>query len=133
MQTSVEEKSERIKTAFDYIKMKGLVTTQEDLAKKLGYDKATISQAFNASERHLTDALISKFCKIFTQINENWILGTNENMLKSDITQNNVEGDNIQGKNVTVSKSQTDKFLDLLQAKDEQINRLIGIIEKINS
>lgn len=48
------------------------------------------------------------------------------------VSQGNVNGDNIQGTNVTVHKTETDKLLDLLKKKDEQIDRLLGIIENIN-
>lgn len=48
------------------------------------------------------------------------------------ISQGNVNGDNIQGNNVTVHKTETDKLIDLLKKKDEQIDRLLGIIENIN-
>lgn len=61
-------------------------------------------------------------------------------VLNTIVNQNNIDGDNIQGHNVTVDKSHTDKFFDLLKAKDEQItkcqsqiDRLIGIIEKLNN
>jgi len=58
----------------------------------------------------------------------------------SIVNQNNVEGDNIHGTNVTVNKTQTDKLIEMIKTRDvqiskgqEQIDRLIGIIEKLNN
>jgi transcriptional regulator with XRE-family HTH domain len=124
---------DRLKKAFNYLKLEGLISTQEELGEKIGYDKATVSQALNGSKKHLTNSFISKFCKNFMQINEDWITEGKGEMLKSVINQNNIEGDNIQGSDFTVKKSETEIFFDLLKTKDEQINRLIGIIENFKS
>jgi transcriptional regulator with XRE-family HTH domain len=78
---------DRLKKAFNYLKLEGLVSTQEELSEKLGYDKATVSQAFNGSKRHLTNSFISKFCKKFIQIDEDWITEGRGKMLKSETEQ----------------------------------------------
>ena len=76
--------------------------------------------------------VLEKIFEKFPEINPLWLFTGEGEMLKNVITQNNVEGDNIQGNNFTVNKSETDKLLDLLKSKDEQINKLIEIIEKLN-
>jgi hypothetical protein len=43
--------------------------------------------------------------------------------IPNTIHQNNVNGDNIQGHNVTVTKSQTETLLESLRAKDEQLSK----------
>ena len=52
--------------------------------------------------------------------------------------QMNMHGDNINGNNVTVNKTDTEKMLDLLTSKEaslhksqEQIDRLISMLEKL--
>ena len=51
------------------------------------------------------------------------------NVFGDNIAQSNVHGDNINKDTFNA----TDKFIELLKAKDEQINKLINIIEKISS
>ncbi|MDR0658817.1 MAG: hypothetical protein LBG18_07805 [Mediterranea sp.] len=75
---------------------------------------------------------LNKISAIYPDLNLNWLKTGEGEMIKSVITQNNVDGDNIQGYNVNIKKTETEKLLDLLKTKDEQINRLIGIIEKSN-
>ena len=48
------------------------------------------------------------------------------------VVQQNQSGDNINGHSVTVNKTETDSFIELLKKKDEQIDRLLSIIEKLN-
>ena len=79
-----KEKAERLKKAFNYLKLEGIVKTQEGLGKMLGYDKATISQAFNGSIKHLTDSLVHEFCKKFRKINEDWINNNKGEMLRDN-------------------------------------------------
>ncbi|MCL1933573.1 MAG: hypothetical protein FWF53_07170 [Candidatus Azobacteroides sp.] len=88
---------------------------------------------------NITLKSLNKIETAYPELNINWLKTGEGDMVKSTVNQNNVEGDNIQGNNVTVNKSQTDKFLDLLKASDdqlsksqEQIDRLIGLLEKLN-
>lgn len=57
--------------------------------------------------------------------------------MKPSIFQNNQNGDNINGQSVTVNKTETDKLLEalnacheLLRKKDEQIDRLLTLLER---
>ena len=91
---------------------------------------------------------LNRISNKFPNLNIDWVLTGEGEMLKgSVVNQSNIVGDNIQGTNVTVNKSQTDKFLELLKTRDEQISksqeqitnsqaqidRLIGIIERLNN
>lgn len=65
-------------------------------------------------------------------INSQWIVtGDGEMFLDKKIIQQNKNGDNIQGHSVTVNKTETEYFIELLKKKDEQIDRLLTIIEKM--
>ena len=84
----------------------------------------------------------------FPELSREWLLYGEGTMLKSGnfsqnqekITQNNENGDNIQGQNVTVqsnTQSNVDEFLAIIKKQanqitksQEQIDRLISIIEK---
>ena len=84
----------------------------------------------------------------FPELSREWLLYGEGTMLKSGnfsqnqekVTQNNENGDNIQGQNVTVqsnTQSNVDEFLAIIKQQanqitksQEQIDRLISIIEK---
>jgi len=96
---------------------------------------------------NMTIKTLDKISSEYPDLNINWLKTGEGDMIKSVVNQNNVNGDNIQGNNVSVNKSQTDHFIDLLRAKDKQIDksqaqidrsqvqidRLIGLIEKLNN
>jgi hypothetical protein len=108
---------------------------QNAFEKKVGISNGYINNVKNS----IGSDIINKISSAYPELNTEWLVGGNGEMIKTVVNQNNVEGDNIHGHTVTVNKSQTDKFLDLLKTKDEQIcksqeqiDRLIGIIEKLN-
>lgn len=51
-------------------------------------------------------------------------------MLNNHITQTNQNGDNINSHNVTVNKTEVVQLIELLKKKDEQIDRLLTLLEK---
>lgn len=66
-------------------------------------------------------------------INIQWITtGEGDMTSENRVVQQNQSGDNINGHSVTVNKTETDSFIELLKKKDEQIDRLLSIIEKLN-
>lgn len=91
---------------------------------------------------------LNNVLKQFPELSREWLLYGEGEMLKSGnfsqnqekVTQNNENGDNIQGQNVTVqsnTQSNVDEFLAIIKQQanqitksQEQIDRLISIIEK---
>lgn len=73
----------------------------------------------------------------FPNLNKVWLLTGEGNMLNPSIVQNNQNGDNINGQSVKVeNKTDAEKLLDtikecheLLKKKDEQIDRLLTLLE----
>jgi transcriptional regulator with XRE-family HTH domain len=109
--------------------------SQGRFAEFIGVSKGYV----NNMTENPTQETIDKISEKFPELNIDWLIKEKGEMLKNIINQNNIEGDNIQGHDFTVNKSQADKFLDLLKTKDEQltksqvqIDRLIGIIENFN-
>lgn len=115
------------------------------LSRRLGMSSAQIFYDIRAGKCGISKELILKIKNQIPLINHVWLLtGDGEillnNMKEKQVVQNNVAGDNIQGGNVAVEKQQANEFIELLRNADirlaksqEQIDRLIGIIEKINS
>jgi hypothetical protein len=126
----METVKSRLVEFLSYLKM-----GQNAFEKKVGISNGYISKV----GKSIGSEIINKISTTYPELNTEWLLNGEGEMLKPIISQNNIEGDNIQGSNFTVNKSQTDKFLDLLKTKDEQLNKsqeqidkLISIIEKLN-
>ena len=101
--------------------------TQSALAKKLGVDIKTV-QNWEAGKTIPT----TKY-EIFRNLEaELTNLSVEAQTVNSGIgvQQTNQSGDNYQGDGMTVHKSDAD-YLSLLKKKDEQIDRLLAIIEKM--
>ncbi len=68
------DKKERINEAVAYLKYKGIVKTQEDIATKMGASRTNVSSALSGNERVLTDNFIARFCATFKEISYTWLL-----------------------------------------------------------
>ncbi|MDR2910730.1 MAG: hypothetical protein LBV47_05130 [Bacteroidales bacterium] len=108
---------------------------QTKFEEKTGLSRGLI----NKIKGNISLDTLQKITDNYPELNENW-LRTGEGEMIKQINQNNVNGDNIHGHNVSVGKTQADKLIDLLKTKDEQISksqeqidRLIGIIEKFGN
>lgn len=133
------EKTNRFKTIVLYLVGEGTVTSQKDLADKLGYPATTLSQIING-KMGTSDKFIAKLKHLQPNINEDWLLtGEGEMLLKSgqsvtvsgssNITQQNKNGDN--------HVSNDDRLISIIQEQShqlttsqEQITQLITIIRE---
>lgn len=80
------EKVERFNMAFEYLKSRGILHSQKDVALVMKSSETNISRAFNGNPKYLTDNFLRRFCKIFgTFINESWLIDEEGLMLKSTI------------------------------------------------
>lgn len=111
--------------------------TQVQIADMTGVNQSYVAALMN-NTKQFGKKTAQKWGDIFG-ISPNWLLTGEGEMMKPSIFQNNQNGDNINGQSVTVHKTETDKFIDtikecheLLRKKDEQLDRLISIIEKNN-
>ena len=84
----------------------------------------------NAKKTPLNSNAIENILSRLPQINACWILTGEGEMLNNHITQTNQNGDNINGHNVTVNKTEVVQLIELLKKKDEQIDRLLTLLEK---
>lgn len=78
------------------------------------------------------DDKLNNVLTMFPDLSRDWLIYGEGEMLNSSVIQNNQNGDNIHGHSVKVDKTETDSFIELLKKKDEQIDRLLSIIEKMN-
>lgn len=104
---------------------KGL--TQQKIADALG-----VSQSYVASLLNGQKAFGKKSAKTWSEkfgLSEGWLL-TGEGFITRKVIQNNLEGDNYQGDGMTINKNESDLYA-LLKKRDEQIDRLLDIIQKM--
>lgn len=128
--------SENIKKVILWLISQGIVDSQEQLAEKLGYNPSSVSQIVSGI-KPLSHKFADKICSLSEKINKDYLFAESDNILIGDNNnhQSTHAGHNINGNGNKVN-SETDKFLDLLRTRDEQltksqqqIDRLLSIIE----
>lgn len=78
----IMERKDRFETSFEYLKSKGFVHTQKDLAIKMEATPSNISRAFNGDAKTLTDKFMARFNDAFNNIfNIDWLLNGEGDML----------------------------------------------------
>ena len=79
------EASDRIRQAFEYLRFKKIVGTHEDIANKMGANRANVSAAINGSPRYLTKPFLRRFANTYSAyINEGWLLTGDGKMEKEE-------------------------------------------------
>lgn len=138
------KKEERLKVAIEFLKNQGKVHKQKDVAITMGASEATISNALKGDESKLTDRFLHRFNSAYGDIfNIEWLIKGEGEMLSSSIHQE-INGDNntqVAGNNNHVNSPATlDKAIDeiaaqrkLVEKSQEQIDRLLSIIENMNN
>lgn len=151
--------SDRLGEVVKYLRFKGFANTQKEVAELLGMSPANLSSALRGDSRYLTDGLATKVCTNFIFINKDWLLTGEGEMLRDGIVMQNMYGDNqIAGGDITNgaggnTTTTTNNYKDcggcetnllerameeigeqrkLLTKAQEQIDRLLSIIEKMN-
>lgn len=115
---------ERLKGFF---KEKGL--TQEQIASMLGVTQPYVNSLFTG-KREFGKQQAKKFEELFG-ISEAWLLTRNGEMVIDSVIQNNQNGNNIHGHTVNYQgENSTEKLIAMLQKKDEQIDRLLTLLER---
>ena len=104
--------------------------------KKIGYSlfgrTIDVSSAFVTSMRNsIQPDKVERIALNYPDLNIGWLLTGEGNMLRTDalgLLPESLGGD--EPIELEPSTNQTDKFLALLKAKDEQIDRLLGLLDK---
>lgn len=117
-----------------YFREKGI--TQEEIAARIGVSQSYVNALLN-DKKAFGKQQAKRWNELFG-LSVNWLLTGDGNMLSNTITQNNQNGDNIQGTSVTVNKTEKE-YLEIIKRQSEQlsksqeqIDRLLSIIEKLN-
>ena len=119
----MEDKQESLKSFF---KEKGL--TQEKVAELLGVSQAYVKSLFTGSKQ-FGKKQARRFEELFG-ISETWLLTGKGEMVIGTVVQNNQNGNNIHGNTVNYQgENSTEKLIEMLKKKDEQIDRLLSLLE----
>lgn len=125
--------SERIKKLEEFT---GLSLNK--LAAVIGIKSPQTFYDIKSGKHGISKDLADKIKAKYLNINMSWLLSGEGEMIPPSVIQNNQNGDNINGHSVNVEqKTEIEKFLDtikecheLLRKKDEQIDRLLSLLEK---
>lgn len=122
---------ERLNEALKVVFLRMGIYKKADMAEYLGYKSPYFSGIINGKEK-MSDSFLKTISEKL-HINIQWITtGEGDMTSENRVVQQNQSGDNINGHSVTVNKTETDSFIELLKKKDEQIDRLLSIIEKLS-
>ena len=77
-------RADRLKKAYNYLKYRGVISTQTDVAKAMNSTQPNISSALKGDEKVLTDSFLTRFSNSFEDISSSWLLTGNGDMLTSD-------------------------------------------------
>lgn len=109
----------------DFFKAQGL--TQQSIAERFGVSQSYVGSLLNGTTAFGKKAA-HKWAKEFG-LPEAWLL-TGEGAMAGEVVQSIQCGDNYQGNGMTVHQENR-CLIDQLKKKDEQIDRLLRIIEKM--
>lgn len=114
---------------IEFVKFKGI--TMKSFEMKCGLSTGYVT---SMRKGFGTDKL-NNVLKAFPELNRDWLLYGEGEMLSGSVTQSNHHGDNIHGTSVTVNKTEKE-YLDIIRRQSEQlsksqqqIDRLLSIIE----
>ena len=107
------ERKDRFKEAFEYLKNRGSVHTQRDVALKMDSSEGNVSKAFKGDERVLTNRFLRRFNEAYGNIfNLDWLIDGVGDMLVVNngnilIGDGNTNTHNHSGGNTTNNRNTT--------------------------
>lgn len=122
----IKDKEKFCEELKDFFKSQGI--TQQEIANRCHTQQQYVNSLLNGKKsfgKKAADLWAETF-----GLSASWLLTGEGEMLTGTIVQNNQNGDNINGEGFTVNKAELE-FMSLLKKKDEQIDRLLTIIEKM--
>lgn len=79
--SSIKKMADRLKKAVRYIKGSTEYVNQSLIAEKIDFGRTNLSAALNGEEKYLKEGLIDKVVSAFPEINKDWLLTGNGEML----------------------------------------------------
>ena len=140
---------QRVKAVIKRAVADGVAENQRGIAAILGYTESGLSQIINGKVP-VSRSFIKKLYELYPNINEDWLLSGEGEMFTTqtiNTTNSTVIGSNIKGSGNQVLHNDLSEIkmlieemseqrkanTALIQKKDEQIDRLLSIIEKFQN
>lgn len=107
----------RLKTAYEFLRFKGIIHTQADVATKMKAADVTISRAFNGHEKYLTMKFLRRFNSAFNNaFNYDWLAnGTGEMLAGPEaaiLAANNHVQSNVKAVSITDEPNTEELYLE---------------------
>lgn len=121
------ERVKRINEAFNYLRNKGLIRTQKDLANLMHAAESNISKALKGDEAILTDRFLRRLSAAFGGIfNQEWLLTGEGEMLCAAANVTNTTTTNYGTCSAESSRADAtlNKVLDMLQGAQDRIGEI---------
>lgn len=77
-------KVERLNKAYNYLRFKGVIATQKDVAVAMNSTQPNVSSALKGDEKVLTDSFLVRFSNSYKDISSSWLLTGEGEMLKNE-------------------------------------------------
>jgi len=78
------DKIERFQQAYDYLYSSGAYHSKTDLANKLGRTRENVSGAYHGRSPFFNDSFLRAFCEKFPEINQEWLIYGNGEMIGNE-------------------------------------------------
>ncbi|MDR2066145.1 MAG: hypothetical protein LBP85_10625 [Prevotellaceae bacterium] len=134
--------NERFTEVLNYLIENKKVRNQQEFTEKVGSNKTTVSQIKNG-ETKIPNNLFGKITEAFPIISFDWLKKGEGEMLKDVNNINSVNGNgntSVAGNGNQITNANITELLEMLRISQNQlsesqshINKLLGIIEQLNS
>jgi GTP-dependent phosphoenolpyruvate carboxykinase len=140
----MKTRSNKLNEVYDYLRSLGKIHTKKEFAEQIEFDRTNLSSAFNGTERYLTDGLFKKICEKYPDIfNVDYFLKDKGEMLKENYQDNNVsknkgivgingDGNHITNNDVSEIEALLSPIITLIEKKDTQVESIIAILKSNN-
>jgi len=126
--------TERIKKAIKWLIGTGIAKNQEGIGVLMGYsNKSAFSQVVNSPNKRPED-FITRLCNLNNNLNKDWLLTEKGSMLKTTDQPVSQGGEDVTPTKAEINNLDTMermKFFEALERRDQEVSRLITIIEKM--
>jgi hypothetical protein len=126
--------TERIKKAIKWLIGTGIAKNQEGIGVLMGYsNKSAFSQVVNSPNKRPED-FITRLCNLNNNLNKDWLLTEKGSMLKTTDQPVSQGGEDVTPPKAEINNLDTMermKFFEALERRDQEVSRLITIIEKM--
>lgn len=84
-------RAERLNEAYNYLRFKGIISTQKDVAMAMNSTQPNVSSALRGEEKVLTDNFLHRFSNAYEDISSCWLL-TGEGSMLTEERNSGVQG-----------------------------------------